>query len=588
MENNINNSNGIDSSLFNSEIFHFLNAIEDFILKKAHTNWLADIYKMGINVYKSLPGTKFISIYILSDDDFLFEHRFSTPPEFESQSTLLYDVLINEGFIGQALEDSINVFFSIEDKHEFSGKGVVITLSVSTRILGLIVIRTDYPEIFENPIINKLSSLFAALLATYIENLNILRSLENTQSLLEQKIAQRTLDLTQSQRELKIILDSVLAGILVYEEHSKKILRVNPIAQSLIALEEDEIIGRNFRDFLEEVTFNEAEKNIAQSKFSFESKLLSSKKVFIPVIRTTTRLFLSNKNVIIESFVDVTEIKKFEEALKESNITLEAKVKSRTDDLQLLIHKLKIEVAERERAERELKRLYDKEKELNELKSKFVNLVSHEFRTPLTIIKSSTQMFQKFGLKLNSDEKEFYYARIIKTVDYLNDLIENSLFIGKNEDNNINLNLSKIDIESFIGNIVYDFLNSLDYHRVIEIISPKGLNINSDERVLYLVINNLLTNAHKYSHNDTKIMIECCQIEQFTSIKVIDNGIGIPKEEQMKIFDHFYRAKNVANVVGTGLGLAVVKESIEKLNGTVHLESEVGTGSTFEIRLPIN
>jgi len=213
--------------------------------------------------------------------------------------------------------------------------------------------------------------------------------------------------------------------------------------------------------------------------------------------------------------------------------------------------------------------------------------VSHEFRTPLTIIKSSTQMFQKFGNKLNIEEKEFYYNRIIKTVDYLNDLIENSLFIGKSENNDIALNKNPINLNNFIKNIVTDFVNSFDKNRTVEILMDKDITFESDERLLYLIINNLLTNAHKYSPKDKKILIECFNEDNNILLKFIDEGIGISKEEIDKIFEHFYRGSNTNNIVGTGLGLAVVKESISKLNGKIWVESEINKGSTFFVQLPI-
>jgi len=587
MENNINHSNGVNGNLFNTNTFKFLNAIEDFLLKKSHTNWLADIYKMGLNVYRALPDVKYASIFILLDDDFLFENKLTIPNEFENEATLLYDILLNEGFIGTSLVELCNTVFEIDESHQFPSKGIIIPLIVSTRVLGIVIIITDNIYIIEKQEVQKLISIFTSLLAVFIENVNILRNIENTQSLLEQKIAQRTLDLTQNQRELKTILDSVLAGIIVYDEWNNEIIKTNPIAQNLIGLSEKELIGRSVNEFLEIVNFISDENTISQSKYSYESQLTNIRKVRIPILRSTTKLFLSNKNVIIESFVDLSEIKRYEEELKNINLDLENKIKLRTEDLQLLVHKLKIEVAERERAEKEIKRLYQKEKELNELKSKFVNLVSHEFRTPLTIIKSSTQMFQKFGNKLNIEEKEFYYNRIIKTVDYLNDLIENSLFIGKSENNDIALNKNSINLNNFIKNIVTDFVNSFDKNRTVEILMDKDITFESDERLLYLIINNLLTNAHKYSPKDKKILIECFNEDNNILLKFIDEGIGISKEEIDKIFEHFYRGSNTNNIVGTGLGLAVVKESISKLNGKIWVESEINKGSTFFVQLPI-
>jgi len=568
------------------KIYKLLEAVEEFINKKSHTNWQVDIYKLGIHVFNSIPQTKFSSIYILSNDDFLFEHKLSQPLDYENESVLIYDYLINTQTIGEVIENNESRMFEISN-FEFPNSGYIIPLSVSSRILGLVIISSHNTDVLQDTIIKKIINLFSSLLASYLENCDIIRHLDNTQSLLEQKIAQRTLDLTQSQRELKTIIDSVLAGIIVYDEKTSKIIRVNPIAQELINLEESKLLGKNALDFLSETELINNSNKINQTKNSYESILLDKNKTEIPIIRTTNRLFLTNKNVIIESFVDISEIKKYEVALKESNLSLEQRIKNRTEDLQLLIQKLKIEVAERERAEKELKRLFEKEKELNELKSKFVNLVSHEFRTPLTIIKSSTQMFQKFGEKLNSDEKEYYYRRIIKTVDYLNDLIENSLFIGKNENKNYDMNINHINVHQFFVNLIEDFINGLETKRNIFLTNNKQYEITSDERLLFLICNNLITNAHKYSPIEKEIIVEYYVSENNLIIKITDFGIGIPDEEQSKVFSQFYRGSNIGNVVGTGLGLAVVKESIEKLNGYINMKSEVGFGTTFELSIPV-
>ena len=568
------------------EVFKLLESIEDFIVKKSQTNWQIDIYKMGNVVFNSLPHTKFSSIYILSNDDFLFEHKFTLPGSYENESVLIYDHLINRQFVGGVLENNHSQFFSIHD-FEFKNDGILIPLSVSTRILGLVLISNDNVEFLNNPIVKKLLNLFSSLFATYIENCDIIRHLDNTQSLLEQKIAQRTLDLTQSQRELKTIIDSVLAGIIVYDEINKKIIKVNPIAQELIQLNEENLIGKSILDFFGETELIKNNKDFNQIKKAYESVMFDSKRTIIPILRTTNRLYLANRNVIIESFVDISEIKKYEDALKDSNASLELKIKNRTEDLQLLVQKLKIEVAERERAEKELKRLFEKEKELNELKSKFVNLVSHEFRTPLTIIKSSTQMFQKFGEKLNRDEKDYYYRRIIKTVDYLNDLIENSLFIGKNDNKNYEANLIKIDLNKFFDDLINDFKNSLDIDREIRVIKNDFYEIYSDERLLFLICNNLLSNAHKYSDVEKEIIVEYYLNDNDLIIRFTDFGIGISEEDRNKIFNQFYRGNNIGTIVGTGLGLAVVKESVDKLKGNISVISEIGQGTSFELNIPV-
>ncbi|HRP02307.1 MAG TPA: ATP-binding protein [Candidatus Kapabacteria bacterium] len=575
-----------ESSLLSENITSLLIAIEEFVAKQANTEWLLELYKYCMNVLVTIPGTKFASIYLLSDDDFLFSHKYTQPNEYENESQALYDYLINKRVVGEVLESNIIKNFN-SNNFEFVNNGIVVPLINSNKLVGLIIISNDDTTVLKNLIIDRIINIFSSLIASYLENRDLIRRLDNTQSLLEQKITQRTFDINQNKRELRTIIDSVLSGIIVYDEQTQRITRVNPIARALVGIEEGDLLGKSIFEYLDDSNTESKYNHLNLSKLAYESFLINNDKNKIPILRTTNRLFLYNKNIIIESFVDISELKKFEFDLKESNKLLEQKVKNRTEDLQLLVQKLKIEVAERERAEKELKRLLEREKELNDLKSKFVNLVSHEFRTPLTIIKSSTQMFQKFDDKLNKDEKEYYYRRIIKTVDYLNDLIENSLFIGKNENANYDLNSIQIKIHAFFVNLIDEFKNSLEVNRNVILSNEQEIEIITDERLLFLICNNLLTNAHKYSDLGENIIVAYDISDNELYIKFTDFGIGIPEEDKIKIYNQFYRGTNIGNVVGTGLGLAVVKESIEKLNGYIKFNSQLGVGTTFEVSIPI-
>ena len=273
---------------------------------------------------------------------------------------------------------------------------------------------------------------------------------------------------------------------------------------------EDDILGSLSNKFLPVVEKSRLiEIDNCFKTVPFESELTNKRGVVIPIIRTITQLNIGNKILNIESFVDISELKTYQRALSEANETLELKVKERTEDLQLLIHKLKIEIAERERAESELRRLYEKEKELSELKSRFVSMVSHEFRTPLTIIRSSAQMIQKFSSKISESEKYSYFDRIVRTVDYLTGLIENVIFIGKSDAQKLDIKYTLFNINDFLDKLVKDIQQTLELQRKFFIKKNNDINfIRSDERILWLIMNNLVSNSVKYSNAESEIIIK--------------------------------------------------------------------------------
>ena len=247
-----------------------------------------------------------------------------------------------------------------------------------------------------------------------------------------------------------------------------------------------------------------------------------------------------------------------------------------------------LDITNRKRIDNELRNALEKQKELNMLRTQFISMISHEFRTPLTIIKSSAQMLNKFGMNLNYSERFNYQEKISKTVDYMTDLIENVIFIGKSDSMQKSVNPNKVDIIEFCNVIITDFKLTLKKDR--EIILKHSLDsavIEQDEKLLKLILNNLLSNAAKYSDENSKIEFGL-EIEQENVIFTIrDFGIGIPEEQQKNIFDVFYRANNVGNINGTGLGLSVIKESLELLEGKIGLKSIVSEGTEFTVTIPL-
>lgn len=562
----------------------FLNAIEDFLEQRKSSDSFNDIIGNGLSVFMKIPDAVTASFYSLDEQSYDFKHQRSIPQISQEDIQILYDNAIEDGLVGGAL-DTNSIITNFNEKNFKIKKTMVVPLTVSKGVIGLVIVNfTKNVEPFSQ-LFFKLCSLLGSLYATSIENYFVLEEIENSRELLEQKIAARTLDLSQSQRELNAILDTVQTAILVVDETNDSIFRLNPTAEALIGTNQDNIVQKKSTDFLTKQALKKDDNNLK----NYESKLTNISGDVLPILRSTSFLNFGEIKYRIESFLDISERKKYEQALKETNTLLELKVKERTIDLQLLVHKLKDEILEREKAEKEVRRMFEKEKELGELKSRFVTMVSHEFRTPLTVIKSAAQMVSKFKGKLKPEDELNYIYRIIKSVDVMTDLIENVLFMGKSKKHQNDLKLNEIIIEDFCFEIIENTKLASEANRNIifenNTLSP---TFTTDIKLLRLILTNLLSNAVKYSEDNTDIFLRVEEKDDKLIYSVEDQGIGIPLEEQEKIFELFYRADNVGAISGTGLGMAVILESVKMLNGNLNLLSNPGKGTIIDVTLPKN
>ncbi|MFW5701737.1 MAG: ATP-binding protein [Bacteroidota bacterium] len=518
-----------------------------------------------------LQGVEFASFFSLSDESYEFSHGRTSPESATESGKALFAGLLDSGIIGSALEKGAP---GIEE--DSKGYAIALPLRASWGIQAILLmsgIGNSAPSA-------GLISRIAPVLASRLEAALLRSRLKKTREVLEQKVAARTMELANNQRKFRAILDSVHTAIMIINNENNLIEIANPVAVELIGDEEKNIIGKDVFIFL---------KDKFDSESNFESELRSADGGLIPIIRTISYLNLGQDRYRIESFFDITEQKRAEKALRDTNELLEMKVEERTLDLQLLVHKLKSEVAERENAERELQKLLDREKELNELKTRFVTMVSHEFRTPLTIIRSSAQMTDRFGPNMSADEKHDSLNRIIKTVDVMTDLIENVIFIGKNDSVGKGPNIEIVDLPELCQNIIKDLQLALNRQRDVRFaFYGECEETATDHKLFRLIMSNLVSNALKYSPDNSIVEVELVCIGDQIVLSVKDQGIGIPENEQAKIFELFYRGRNVSSYSGTGLGMSVALESVELLGGRIDISSKENAGTTFRVALPIN
>jgi PAS domain S-box-containing protein len=268
---------------------------------------------------------------------------------------------------------------------------------------------------------------------------------------------------------------------------------------------------------------------------------------------------LEGRDVFVAIILDVTEQKNYTKKL-------ESTVEKRTS---------------------ELKAALAAEKELNDLKTKFLSMVSHEFKTPLSGILTSTILLNKYKLTEQQEKREKHLQTITDKVQYLNTILNDFLSVEKLEKGKINYKFSTFKLSKVLNEVIYNANMILkDGQQINYPENSDEISLYQDEKILELTLSNLIYNAIKYSSENTVIDISVSQNKNTTIFKVIDNGIGIPEKDQKNIFNRYFRAENALLMQGTGIGLNIVKDHLENLNGSISFESKEDEGSTFKIVLP--
>ncbi len=562
-------------------------AVQDYLLNLSKLESVPEIISQGLSVLKNFPDTLSVSLFLLNKENFEFEHRSSQPYTERDHAVELYECLVEYGTVGMALETGKLTQYPNKKKGTCNGNAMIIPLIASGGPIGLILQTfKKLPDDLEFYKV-KMTAFFASLFSNKLENAILMAKLKKEHSLLEQRIAARSINLNQNNRELQAILQSVQTGIVVIDIGTDRIVNANNTAYKILGLRNVALIGKDSSYFFD--FFDTKEVLDSRVKFSrnFESVIRRPDGERVPVLRTFSNVILANKNYRIESFYEISEQKRATQELRKSNELLELKVQERTEDLNLLVHKLKEEINERKNAEERLSVMLEREKELSNMKTQFVSMISHEFRTPLTLINSAAQMLQKFRSKLSDEDIEHYILRILKSVDNMTGMIENVIFIGKSDSEKMRFNPSPLNMHKIAGEIVQEsiILHGKDRHIDLKCNTGEKL-IMLDEDLIRQIFMNLLTNALKYSPDDSTVEFKINYQDGECMFIVKDYGIGIPPSEQFKVFELFHRGANVGNVSGTGLGLAVVQRALELHGGSLELGSKANAGTTFKITIP--
>lgn len=391
-----------------------------------------------------------------------------------------------------------------------------------------------------------------------------------------------------------------------------KILLANPVSEKMFGFDPETMVGHTIEDLLplryrgKHLDFRKQFNEHPEPRRMGIGRDLKAQRLDgseFPVEISLSFTNIENQVLSIAFITDISLRKIAEDALKRSEeqliayaAELEKKVKSRTEALNLSVQKLELlnkdlqqQILVREQAEEETRKALEKERELNELKSKFVSIASHEFRTPLSAILSSTSLIQQYQLRGEVTKMDKHISRVKSSVHHLTSILNDFLSLGKLEEGRIEVATEIVALHSFFEEIKEEIKSTLkeDQQLVINFTQPE-LSFQSDPRILRGILFNLVSNASKYSDSGKSIRLSATYTEDSVTVEVRDEGIGIPQHEVKHIFERFFRASNSSNIQGTGLGLNIVKRYIDLLKGTISFTSELGKGSSFIIILPIN
>ncbi|MCR9228137.1 MAG: PAS domain-containing sensor histidine kinase [Flavobacteriaceae bacterium] len=377
----------------------------------------------------------------------------------------------------------------------------------------------------------------------------------------EKKKAEQTIDYWFQ------IFDESLNEIYVFDAESFIFINVNRGAQMNLGYHMQELVNMSVTDIKPEVTKDVLERLVSpliskrKEKVIFETIHKRKDGSVYPVEVHLQLSFIGKQKVFVAIVLDITERKNYTRQLENT-------VEERTQQLREALQA---------------------EKKLNQLKTKFLSLVSHEFKTPLTSILTSTSLLAKYTETGQQGKRDKHIGTIKSKVRYLDNILTDFLSIERLDLGKVNYKISSFPLSKLINEVVYDANTLLkEGQRIQYPENIDGITVEFDEKILGLALSNLVHNAIKYSPENSGIELYVEPDNDHLKINVVDKGFGIPSEDQPFIFDRYFRATNVLTIQGTGIGLNIVRQHMHNLNANVTFKSEMGLGSTFTVYIPMN
>lgn len=372
----------------------------------------------------------------------------------------------------------------------------------------------------------------------------------------------------------KVCFDSMQLGILVFDKNKNIVLANHPSA-TILGYKQKDILNKKINVLFEKTSiFDKFIQNPTLKIFKSTVELLGvksdGKEIFIEL--NFGKMEYENELYFKALISDISIRKQKENKITHLNVQLEEEVKLRNKELEKLIEQLKISL--------------NKEKELNNLKTKFITLASHEFKTPLSAILSSTELMNKYADLENIEKRKEHLDKIKIMINRLNSMLDDFLTLENIEMGIVKPTFTLFKINDLVEFIIQNTSPLLKKNQILNFKSNKEDFIYHDKKIINIILSNILYNAIKYSTENSNIEVKISSNENNIYFNVKDNGIGIPENEQNLIFTRFFRAKNALYFPGTGIGLNIVKGYVSNLNGNISFKSTENKGTTFKVQLP--
>lgn len=469
----------------------------------------------------------------------------------------------------------------------FTGKrwcaSLTAALAISLVIIPYFV--TPGTDLSES-IINRGSSLLGVVL-TYILTIHLLGVKKQAD---------------QDMRHMNSLFTHATEGIIITNKN-REIILANPYAERMFGYSRDELLGEKIEQLVPKPLKDKHERYVEgfhqnpmnRSMGAGRDLYARRKDDSVFPVEISLSHYGSGDNLFVIAFViDITIRKQGEELVQKKNQELKeatllvqqmnAKLEQKVEDRTTMLRET---LAQLESSRNELAVALEKEKELGDLKSRFVSMVSHEFRTPLSTILSSTSLIGKYEKTEEQEKRDKHIFRIKEQVHHMKNMLEDLLVLGKLEEGLLAVKLEEFELREFLEEFVNEMQGNTRKGQTIVLQQDQPLEVTSDTRLVKNILINLVSNAIKFSPENSQITVKVEDVGDEVKLSVSDQGIGIREEDKKHLFERFYRAGNAQNIKGTGLGLHIVIKYLELLHGDIGLESEPEKGTTFTVSIPV-
>jgi len=394
-------------------------------------------------------------------------------------------------------------------------------------------------------------------------------------------------DKKKEMESLNALFEFATEGIIITDKKGV-ITKANPSSERLFGYNSGELIGKTVENLIPDHLTHKHQghrekfnKNPHSRSMGQDIALMAKRKdgTEFPVEISLTHFVQDKEMRVVAFIIDISERLAAQEKIKRVNIELEQKVSERTKVLQEALKEL-------EQSKEQLSKSLEKEKELNDLKSRFVTMASHEFRTPLSTILSSVSLISKYKTEEEDSKRNKHVDRVKSAVTNMTLILNDFLSAEKLEAGKIACSPVEFDLKQLVQDIINELSGLLKPNQKIDFTFLGTEIVYLDKQMIRNIFINLVSNAIKFSMEDKIISVFISNENNAVHIEVKDQGIGIPKEEQQNLFERFYRAKNATNIQGTGLGLSIVAKYVEEMKGKIDFNSELNTGTTFILDIP--